>query len=98
MSEPENTDVFAWKPVDKKEYWLSLEGVEYGSTWYTAEVKWDGCIHFYHYFNEPFVRGERRNDNDPEDYIHICDIDGLIEKLQLLKAAAVSHFGKDWSK
>jgi len=47
---------------------------------YKASVRFDGCVHFH----------------IGEDYIHICDLDGIILRLQALKAEALKHFGKDW--
>jgi hypothetical protein len=31
------------------------------------------------------------------DYIHICDVNYLIERLQALVAVAQDHFGEDWA-
>lgn len=52
-----------------------------------VSFKWDGCINL-HY---------------NEGYIHICDIDDMIEKLQEIKRIAESTFDKEnydmyWNK
>jgi len=53
---------------------------------YTASVRFDGCVHLYRY--------EEKGELDY--YIHICDLDGMILRLQALKTEALKHFGKDW--
>jgi hypothetical protein len=63
--------------------------------WWSAIVKWDGCIHFYRYHNEP-MKDHGENVGDMVDYLHICDIDELINGLQELKARAIGKFGNDW--
>ena len=80
-----------WEVVkDKtKPYWLELADPE---GWWTAVVKWDGCIHLNHYYNTPFSDTDRKKE-DGEDYTHICDLDDYIERLQELKAHALEHFG-----
>lgn len=44
-----------------------------------ASFKWDGCIDLHH--------------NDT--YIHICDVDDMIQKLQEIKQTAKSLFRED---
>jgi len=87
-----------WKILPEKttETWLQVEDPE---GWYGAIVKWDGCIHFDAYANVPIH--ERTGDPKEEhrelvDYIHICDIDDMIARLQDLREVAVSHFGEKW--
>ena len=87
------------------EHWVDLveEPDEDGNYWARASVKWDGCIHFNRLYNVPANVAEsysERNPKHPEmvDYIHICDLDGMIESLQALKAAALAHFGEDWPR
>lgn len=61
-----------------------------------AYIKWDGCIDYRQYSNG-------FSPNDPEskesaencDYIHICDIDQMILKLQEIKKVAEAHFSKE---
>ena len=64
------------------------------NVWYSAFVKWDGCIELIRYFNVPRDLAPERGDD--YDQIHICDIDETIERLQALKTAAIEHFGADW--
>lgn len=44
---------------------------------WSAVVKWDGCVHLR---------------TDSGDYVYICELDELIERLQELKAIAEHHF------
>lgn len=94
MSEPD------WKEVDRHE-----DGDIYTATfedpdgWYEAFVKWDGCIDLTRYFNTPLSveRGKDRNSDD-ECYIHICDLDDFIARLQKLRDAAQAAFGEPWPR
>jgi hypothetical protein len=60
--------------------------------WWSAVIREDGCVDLHRFHNEP-------NDGDPDmtDYIHICDVNYLIERLQALVAVAQDHFGEDWA-
>ena len=69
--------------------WLSLRAPE---GWYTADVRFDGCVHLRHCFNEP-----NSFESSASDYIHICDLDEIIERLTALKKLALNHFGSNWS-
>jgi len=75
------------------EAWLELElrdganGNEVPS--YKIEVRSDGCIHLRRYYNGGY---------DEPDYLHICDIDEVIELLQAVKEKAEEHFGKEWKR
>ncbi len=55
---------------------------------FSAVVKWDGCVHLNKYWN-----GATKEDDDEDntDYIHICDIDDMIERLQEIKAIAAEY-------
>lgn len=66
--------------------------------WYSAYVKWDGCISFSRYFNMPvgLMNDEEKEENT--DNMHICDIDEMIQILQELKEAALERFGTDWPR
>lgn len=75
----------------KLDHWIDLRDPE---GWYTASVRWDGCIQLYRYWNYPHEPGVDR-DGDC-DYSHICDIDDEISRLQALKAKAIEHFGEGW--
>ncbi|SRR5579872_4302459 len=65
-----------------------------GQHWLHAGLRFDGCVHFTRAYNSPFPK---ENDDD-QDYIHICDIDEMIKQLTLLKQAALKHFGEDWPR
>jgi hypothetical protein len=87
----------------EKKDWIVIEGrnsdtwldVRDPDGWWSAYVKWDGCIGLSRYFNDP-MDDKKRNDDDI-DSIHICDIDETIRRLQSLKAKALEHFG-DWPR
>lgn len=77
------------------------------SCWYEAFVKWDGCIHFNHAVNAPFCEEfgfhdepKKREDSSGgcDEYIHICDINELIEVLTELRDKSKQYFGEEWSK
>lgn len=85
-----------WEVVNgnTKDHWLEIKDPE---GWYYARVKWDGCIHFNRYFNMPKEMQEKEpEENRMDDYIHICSVDDMIQRLQALKAEALKHFGEDW--
>lgn len=79
-----------WAVIEEKstDTWLELKDPD---GWYDAVVKWDGCIHFRRYFNDPMDHPNRKSED--QDYLHICDIDETIKRLQSLKEAALNHFG-----
>lgn len=76
----------------KARHWIDLIDPE---GWYKASVKWDGCVHFRRAYNLPYPHPEG-DDDAFEDYIHICDLDEFIARLQALKQKAIEHFGGDW--
>lgn len=91
-----STDGVAWRGIPEKtqEHWLEVEDPE---GWYSAAIRFDGCIHFHRYYNTPkHLQTEGDKDSDMTDYLHICDIDDMISRLRTLKALAVAHFGSDW--
>ena len=79
----------------KSDAWIDLIYQHYkdGSHWVHAAVKFDGCIHYRKSYNNPLP-----NDEEEQDYLHICDIDEMIKLLTSLKAAAIKHFGVDWNE
>lgn len=92
----------------KEEHWIDLIWVDNNDLtcwWNECSVKWDGCIHYSKAGNIPFELGLDSNSKNREeagacdDYIHICDIDDLINKLLELKKVAQAHFKdkEDWS-
>lgn len=50
-------------------------------------LKWDGCIDY---------TVKNVMDESQGDYIHICDIDRAIEKLEALREIGIKHFGDKW--
>lgn len=79
---------------DTKEHWLSLLGTH---GWYTAIAKWDGCIHLNKAGNVHFdTEGKIPVEQDDSEYMHICDLDDFIERLQSLRDEAKKHFGAAW--
>lgn len=85
-----------WKIVEDKteDHWLVVHGRECEDCWpvYRAIVKWDGCVHFYRYYNGSDVSEE----NGDADYLHICDLPLMIEELKALLGTARTHFGEQW--
>jgi hypothetical protein len=79
-----------WK-VQKENEWL-LTLIE-PHQWYRADVKWDGCVHFYRSYNGAQL--DAIGSLEDIDYLHICDIDDMIMRLQELKKIATLHFNND---
>lgn len=73
-----------------KDHWLEVEDPE---GWYSAVVKWDGCVHYCRIHNTPPITNEA---NQHLDYIHFCDLDEEIKRLQKLLEIAKQFFGEDW--
>jgi len=71
-----------------------IEDEEYGFTEVT--LKWDGCIDYRIGWNgiKPCEDETGYNTN----YIHICDIDEMIEKLQAIKDYGRNHFKNEFWK
>lgn len=96
---------------ETKPYWLEIKGDDGSKSWsareseknanpiypYGASVKFDGCIHFWTWANGKGYGHECEDKCDCcENYLHICDIDQMIEILQTLKKKAKEHFGEKW--
>ena len=64
--------------------------------WYKADVRWDGCVHFYQASNKPMSEQAFNLNNPDISYLHICYIDDLIKRLQDIQTKAKEHFGQDW--
>ena len=74
-----------------EDHWLELKDPD---GWYQATVRWDGCIHYERVYNAPLpITGEHPQSSD---YIHFCDIDSEIERLEKLRDMAREFFGTDW--
>jgi hypothetical protein len=79
-----------WKIIPEKASEFSVE-IEDPEGWYSARVKWDGCVDYYRYYNTP--KGvDVENDDTMEDYMHFCCIDEEITRLQALKRIAYNYF------
>lgn len=62
--------------------------------WYSARVKWDGCVDFYRYMNIPLERRELGEEDECDCYIHICNIDDMIKRLEALREQATAYYTK----
>lgn len=90
-----------WKVAKKESHRLEVhsEVGEDGRHWWSASVKWDGCIDLHRAYNIPFGTPDRDKDHMAfTSDLHLCDLDELIERLQLLRAMAKQHFGEDWPR
>ena len=74
-------------------HWLTLVDP---SGYYRADVKWDGCVHFHRYHNVPLFGDGSKEEGRIEDYVHFCNLDEEIKRLQALREAARAHFGPAW--
>ncbi len=88
-----------WKVIQERthHHWLELHDPE---GWWEATVKWDGCVDLHKAGNVPFddAHGHsysdmKYRDEECDDYIHICDLDDAIARLQALREMALAHFG-----
>ncbi|RXZ77996.1 hypothetical protein EBB07_28465 [Paenibacillaceae bacterium] len=76
---------------------MTLVGSEYNNT--EVSIRWDGCINLWSYYN-----GYSPDDEDSKEkgenchYIHMCDIDDMINKLTELKKIAKENFSEKYYK
>lgn len=77
---------------DSDEYTLYIRDAD---CWFQARVKYDGCIEFIRFFNQPFDLAPAGNED--YDQMHICDLDDTIERLTKLRDVARNYFGTDWN-
>lgn len=66
------------------------------NTWFEAYVRKNGCVELHRYFNEP--KEHNSQDDNDVDFLHICDIDDMISKLQEIKRRSIERFGDNWNK
>jgi hypothetical protein len=59
-----------------------------------ADVRSEGCVHIRRFEDGPEVK-DRHND---ADYIHICDFDLFISRLQELRQLIAKEFQNDWPR
>lgn len=83
---------FTWdiNEAGTHEAWLDLWNEQEGLT---AGVKFDGCIHLHRYFNGSWIGAD---ESDDVCYMHICDVDKMIDALTKIRAMAKEHFGEEW--
>ena len=74
-----------WQVTDDHKAILCVEDP---NGWHQADIRFDGCVHYRRFFNKP--RGE------DEDYLHICQLEEHIERMQELVRLAKGHFGEHW--
>lgn len=89
-SEP-SSELWVVVAEETSDTWLSLHDPH---GWHTAEMDYaNGCVHYRKYANLPFTQS-----GHPQmvDYLHICDLDAEIARLQAIKQMAVAHFGEGW--
>lgn len=61
----------------------------------SAYIKWDGCTDYNKYDNGYTEDDEYSADKEENtDYIHVCYIEEMIQRLQELKQIAKEHFDK----
>ena len=77
-----------WNVKEVNDVVVKLEDPE---GWYSATVKSDGCIDFYRYHNWPKDKAPAGREEDV-DYIHICDVDDMIARLQAISLVAKGQF------
>ena len=82
-----------WNVVKEKtqDHWLELRDPE---GWFSAVVKWDGCIHLYSYANISLNDRKDGYEDTCDDYMHICDLDDFEKCLKELREQATKHFGE----
>lgn len=71
---------------------IVLEDEEYGFDEVT--LKWDGCIVYRKAWNGFKPNEDETGENT--NYIHICDIDEMIAKLESLKRIGAKHFDNEY--
>jgi len=72
--------------------------VEYKSWWSEADIKWDGCVHYRKYSNDPAWLESESSDDQLVDYLHICSLKDLINELTALRELGKQKFGADWDE
>jgi hypothetical protein len=81
---------------------IQVTDKEYRDT--RISFKWDGCLDYNQYLNGYTVDDEPSEEKSRNrEYIHICDIDVMINKLQEIKKIAQMKFSSEnyneyWNK
>jgi hypothetical protein len=88
-------DALEWQVDPDKassEYHLQLRDKQ---GWHSATAKYDGCVDLWKYHNVPLDSRTNKSEDDHRelaDYIHYCNIDEEIARLQALKKVAMEYF------
>jgi hypothetical protein len=91
------SDNVLWRvnPEITTEHWLKVDD---GEGWWSAFVKWDGCLEITRYFNLPWGDESLPESERDASTLHLCSIDDAIQRLELLRDMARRHFGAEWPK
>ena len=81
--------VSTYKSEDGHATSITLVDSEYENA--KVYMKWDGCVDYRWYHNGATVY-DKNTRSDDVDYIHICDINDMIERLQEIKKIAKENF------
>lgn len=75
---------------------VSIEIVDKEHRDTSAYFKWNGCVNYTKYNNGFTVDDEPSAERSKNSqYIHICELDEMIERLQEIKKIAKLHFSKE---
>ncbi|MGG3890283.1 hypothetical protein [Metabacillus fastidiosus] len=75
---------------------ISMEVVDKEYRDASVSFKWDGCVDYRKYENGFTVDDESSEERSRNSqYIHICELDEMIERLQEIKKIAENHFDKE---
>ena len=77
----------AWEYAKEEESTVAMYVSSLNKEW-SADVRFDGCVHLRRYYNSPGPHAD-------QDYLHICDLDEFIAQMQELRELAKAHFD-DW--
>ena len=91
-----------WRVRTSGQHWLEVVDGAYGyyadgtplEGGWSAQVRGDGCTHLY--FHNTI--GERPGEPEEPDYIHICDLEDHIKRLQKLQELAREHYARQGIK
>lgn len=65
--------------------------------WVYFNLKWDGCLNYWHARNEPYGKdfGLYDRQSGIDEYIHICDIDDMISQLIMIKQESLKAMNRE---
>lgn len=78
-----------WQEVQVTEQQLTLRDPQ---GWFQALAHDDGCVDLYRYFETP--QGQNPQNDEECCYLHVCDLDEMIERLEALRTRAIEHFNR----